>query len=291
LNSETGLVKLARPVENNRFTEEILYLIERPATALQIGLLAACFGRATPGEREIWAKTEAMQAVEGKVAALYQAANHEIGATIVCPPGLRPAAGQYLAARRLGDAAPLPTALFSSGWQDAPGQFTAAPPLPPHWNPGSLLHLRGPLGTGFRLPPTARRVALAALGGAPYRLLPLLPLALRQGADLALFSDFVPPDLPRSVEIVAADALPELLAWAGYLALDAPAAMLPSLRRMFGLPPERAWPQAAEILVERAMPCLGAAECGICAQRTRSGWALACSQGPVFKLSELIEEI
>ena len=33
----------------------------------------------------------------------------------------------------------------------------------------------------------------------------------------------------------------------------------------------------------------GQGECGVCAVRTRSGWSLACKDGPVYDLAELEE--
>jgi NAD(P)H-flavin reductase len=41
-------------------------------------------------------------------------------------------------------------------------------------------------------------------------------------------------------------------------------------------------------LVVAPMPCGGLAECGVCAVTTRRGWKLACKDGPVFDLGELI---
>jgi len=44
----------------------------------------------------------------------------------------------------------------------------------------------------------------------------------------------------------------------------------------------------AQVLVVTPMPCGGLAECGVCAFTTRRGWKMACKDGPVFDLSELI---
>ncbi len=61
-----------------------------------------------------------------------------------------PAAGQYILARASDDeAAPLARALFPSAL--APDHFQTSG-LPPHWIPGTSIHLRGPLGRGFELP-------------------------------------------------------------------------------------------------------------------------------------------
>jgi NAD(P)H-flavin reductase len=36
------------------------------------------------------------------------------------------------------------------------------------------------------------------------------------------------------------------------------------------------------------MPCGGVADCGACAVETRLGWKLACEDGPVFDLIDLL---
>src|SRR5690242_4922242 len=78
-----------------------------------------------------------------------------------CDPRLVPAPGQYLLAHA-HPADPLAIPVFSAG--ACPGGFYAAPPLPTDWQPGTYLHIRGPLGKGFQLAQTARFVALAAFG-------------------------------------------------------------------------------------------------------------------------------
>jgi NAD(P)H-flavin reductase len=40
-------------------------------------------------------------------------------------------------------------------------------------------------------------------------------------------------------------------------------------------------------LILAPMPCAGLAECGACAVPARSGWKLACLDGPVFDLRAL----
>jgi hypothetical protein len=38
------------------------------------------------------------------------------------------------------------------------------------------------------------------------------------------------------------------------------------------------------------MPCAGLAACGVCAVQTRRGWKLACVDGPVFDLKEIMSK-
>lgn len=203
-------------------------------------------------------------------------------ARILCPPRLVPAPGQYLLAHD-GSDAPLPVPIFQAG--PAADGFLAAPSLPRAWTPGTPLHLRGPLGRGFSLPPAARRVVLLAWDGVPARLLALLPSAFRQGAAVTLVCDLTPRDLPVEIEIQPMQALDETLAWADFLAVDTGREALPGLGERLG-----AWNQVrveAQVLVRAEMPCGALAECGVCAVRVRNGWKMACKDGPVFDWTEL----
>lgn len=204
---------------------------------------------------------------------------------ITCPPGLRPAPGQYLTAASSDPNAPLAVALFPSGIEG--DELRIAAPLPANWTAGMRLNLRGPLGSGFRLPPLARRVALAALDSLPSRLLPVAWQALAQQAAVTVFTNSSPADLPPEVEVLPLDLLPEALEWADYLALDVSLPALPDLRARLGLSPYARPAIPVQVLVMASMPCAGLGECGVCAVPTRSGWLLACADGPVFDFQQL----
>ena len=212
---------------------------------------------------------------------------------ITCPPRLRPAPGQYLVAAVPGELEALPVVLFPSGVVPGPladtgeAVLSVAPPLPSSWSVSMPLVLRGPLGHGFRMPLTTRRVALAGLENAPFRLLPLVAPALRQRAAVAIYANAIPAGLPEDVEVLPLDLLPEALAWADFLALDADRTNLPGLRSRLGLKPYQHPPCQVQVLVSTAMPCVGLAECGICAIAARDGWALSCTDGPVFDFQQL----
>ena len=212
-------------------------------------------------------------------------------AWIECPPGIVPAAGQYVLARASEDgSAPLARALFPSG--RATNRFQTGE-LPPHWVAGTTLLLRGPLGRGFELPHRLRRLALASLGDGGACLQPLMEQALAQGMEVTLFDDQRPRGLPPDVEAFPLSSLLEALPWADFLALDIPHGGLTQLNRIFG--PRRS-PQnplpAAQALIRAPMPCAGSADCGVCAVQTspswkQASWKLACKDGPVFDLADL----
>lgn len=208
--------------------------------------------------------------------------------TITCPAALLPAPGQYLAASSPDPTSALPAVLFPSHIRSR--EIDIAAPLPPSWKIGQELTLRGPLGKGFHMLQTARRVALTSPEGAPDRLLPLAYQALAQNAAVTIYAQDAPAGLPPEVEILPLDLLPEASAWADFLALDISLAGLPRLRSWLGLAPHQRLACPAQVLAIAPMPCCGLAECGACAVRTRDGWALACSDGPVFDFNSLESE-
>jgi hypothetical protein len=225
------------------------------------------------------------------------------GGRLLCPQSLVAAPGEYLLAHDPVSSAPLSVPVFNAGL--IPGGFVVAPPIPPAWQPGTSLTLRGPLGRGFSLPASVLRVALVVLGETSARLKPLIPVALKQAASVALVSDLDPPDLPPEVEIQPVSALPEVAQWADYLAFDLPRESLPGLREKLGFGGhvgapfvasaegatrrrQAKVPFEAQALIITPMPCGGMAECGVCAVAVRRGWKMVCKDGPVFNLDELI---
>jgi hypothetical protein len=206
---------------------------------------------------------------------------------IVCRGDLIPAPGQYLLAHDPASAALLPVPLFNAGpLQDG---FLAAAPIPEDWRPGTMLSLRGPLGKGFKLPSAARRAVLLAMRPHFGRLQALLGIALDQGAAVVLVSGSAGSnELPPAVEIRPLAALGEVAAWADYLAVDLWREDLPELRVLLGEHALFSIPIPAQVLVVTDMPCGGMAECGVCALPARRSWKLACKDGPVFELAELI---
>lgn len=250
-----------------------------------------------------------MRIYEGRVVELVWRGEPGVGAWIECPAAAIPAPGRYLMAWAppLAGNAPeagaassdlLATPLFASAMspepalEGAPPGFLAAPSLPHAWQPGTALQLRGPSGGGFSPPGNLRRLAAAALGESAERLLALLYPALRREIAAALFSDAPPPDLPSALEVRPLSELSDALVWADFLALDLPLEALPRLRKSLNLQPgNNSLPCPAQALITTAMPCGGLADCGACAVETRRGWRLACKDGPVFEVSDLLAKL
>jgi len=204
---------------------------------------------------------------------------------IACSKAMRPVPGQYITATSTDPDEALPAILFPSRLEEDGLRVSA--PLPAGWTTGTKLSLRGPLGNGFHMPPTARRVALASLDSSSTRLMPLAIQALAQQAAVALYAPLSPDELPEEVEVLPLDLLPEAPEWADFLAIDVPRAILPDLRACLALAPYQRPACLTRVLVVTAMPCSGLAECGVCAVPTVNGWKLACSDGPVFDFTQI----
>lgn len=198
---------------------------------------------------------------------------------IACPQALIPVPGQYLLAGDASDS-PLPVPLIHT--ESDAESFLSALPEAVTWTPGQDVFLRGPLGKGFELPASARRVALVAYDDSPVRLRGLIQPALRQGAAVVLVSDFSAGNIPDEVEIQPRSALGEVAAWADYAAFDVARENLFEFRERLGaLKQAQVW-REAEIFIRMPVPCGGIADCGVCAVSLKSGWKLGCKEGPVF---------
>jgi dihydroorotate dehydrogenase electron transfer subunit len=201
---------------------------------------------------------------------------------VTCPEKLIPTPGQYLLASD-GSDSPLPVSIFYT--DSAPQGFTTL--VPESWSPGQELVLRGPLGRGFSLPATARKIGLIAFDDPPSHLRGLIQPALKQSASVVLVCDQGVDDLSDEVEVQPLSQLDDILAWADYLALDVDRENLNELKQKLEkwnhLPAVR----EAQILIRTPMPCGGIADCGVCAVVNKSSWMMACKEGPVFTGSEL----
>ena len=202
-----------------------------------------------------------------------------------CPAGVIPAPGQYLLAHASGSDEPLATPLFAAA--TFPGGFLAPPPIPSTWSPGTQLHLRGPLGRGFRLPSSARRIALVALKCSSRILLSLLDRAFHQDAAVTLVGEGAPEDLPLQVEVQPTHALLDVCKWADFVAFEGARELLPELREIFPQP-NYAMKAEAQVLVRTAMPCGALAACGVCTIEAGGRALLACEDGPEFDFGQVM---
>jgi len=206
-------------------------------------------------------------------------------ARISCPAALIPAPGQYLLAGTASLLDLLPVSLFST--ESTLQGFTASGPIPETWTPRTELTLRGPLGRGFVLPTSARKIALIAFDSQPSRLRGIIRRALDQSAAIVLVCDAEEDNLPDEVEVQPLSAMEDVLTWADYSAFDVMRENLNQLRERLLGKNQLSVKGEAQILVRTSIPCGGMADCGVCAVTMKSGWRLACKDGPVFELRDI----
>jgi len=204
-------------------------------------------------------------------------------AWISCRESMIPSPGQFLLTGSESHL-PLPVPVY---FTDSALEGFIAVPAPDAWIPGMDLHLRGPLGRGFELPASAKRIALVAFDESIARLRPLIRPALSQGAAAVLVTDTAVENLPDDVEVQPLSALGEIIRWADWVALDIAREDLSGLRERLGKQNQASAMIEAQIFVHTPVTCGGAAECGVCAVVTKSGWKMACKDGPVFRWGEI----
>lgn len=206
-------------------------------------------------------------------------------ALIFCPQKMIPSPGQYLLAYTPGSDSPLADPVFFS--ESAPDGFIAVFDPNLKLQPGTQLTLRGPIGHRFEIPSSAKKIALTAFDDYPSRLRGLIPLGLKQNAEIVLVSDSQINDLPEVVEVQPLKALTEIMAWADYVAIDIARENLNQLREMLGEQNQLSTRNEPQVLVRSSMPCGGLAECGVCALANHQDWKMICKDGPVFNLREI----
>jgi Iron-sulfur cluster binding domain of dihydroorotate dehydrogenase B len=207
-------------------------------------------------------------------------------ARIKCAPAAIPAAGQYVMAWSPMDLdAPLAIPLFASKFE--PDGFLTAPPVPRTWEPGSILELRGPLGRGFGIYPSTRRLVVVSLEDTSARLMPVMRHALEHDIAVTFFSSLPVTDFPAEVEISPLQELADALHWADLLIFDLALDDLFQLRKLLHLSPEDHLPCPAQALIVTKIVCGGLAECGACLVPKGRTYRLSCIDGPVFDLNDL----
>jgi dihydroorotate dehydrogenase electron transfer subunit len=223
-------------------------------------------------------------------------------------PGLAP--GRFVLAD-LGNDADLRTPLFPVSIE-AEAFGVLVPPDHPvaALKPGAEIDLVGPLGRGFEVPETTRRLLLVADTPHLPVLLPLLEVRffpknpISPSATLLLSAptagELYPIRmLPPTLEVLVAtadgstgyegnplDLLPDLVRWADCVCAASDPADYPAMARVvreMRIGPNRRFAQA---LVAPPLAC-GVGACQGCAVKVARGTKLACTDGPVFDLLDL----
>jgi dihydroorotate dehydrogenase electron transfer subunit len=162
---------------------------------------------------------------------------------------------------------------------------------------GDVLDVLAPVGKGFRLEASTRRLLLA---GDEWSLAPLLALAneatqkqvavtllIQQSSSVGRFYEAL---LPLDVEFQVApqwDVSAELLDWCDQVCVAGPHSTYIRLKERIAESAVVHTAGFAQAVVVPAMPC-GFGACLGCAVETTRGLKLACVEGPVFDLMELV---
>lgn len=169
--------------------------------------------------------------------------------------------------------------------------------------PGESIDLLGPLGRGFEIYPTSRKLLLVAGGIGIAPLVALAEQAIASGRSVTLLigvktAPHIYPDrlLPSEVEVVTAtedglsghkgmitDLIPQLITDVDQVFACGP---LPMYRKMAGMS-DHLRDKPCQVLLEVVMGC-GVGACLSCTIETEHGQRLACKDGPVFELNEIL---
>lgn len=215
--------------------------------------------------------------------------NDEVCVQIKPQAFVQPIAGQFFQAFAAESEDLIPTLLHPC--RVVATELVLCGDIPKSWAPGTELHLRGPRGNGFHLPPLTRRVALTTLDHfSVNRIMALADSALEKGAEVSLFTNQHLSGLAPEIEVLPLEELYQAKDWADYLAAVLKPNQVSTFRNELKLNAGRKTPFTAEVLLEIPMICDETSACGVCAVYTSRGWRLACKDGPVFALEELLPE-
>lgn len=222
-----------------------------------------------------------MKNAKGKIAEILLDGSLQID----CSPEMIPSAGQYLLAHNPASNSPLAVSIFST--DSTPNGFRSAP-LTVTWHPGDSINLRGPIGHGFSIPNSAKKIAFVIFDDSIAYLRPVIASALKQNAEIVLICNATPTDLPEIIEIQPMQSLFDVMKWADYVAMDIARERLNQLREMLREQEQVQIKTEAQVLIRAPMPCGAVAECGVCALSSGHDWKMICKDGPVFDLKEIL---
>ncbi len=195
-----------------------------------------------------------------------------------------PDPGEYFLAFAPGTSQVLPAALYP--YEMDSERLTLCGNFPAEWQPGTSINIQGPLGNGFHPPALAGKITLIAVDTSlSDRLYALMLQSLSRGLAVAWVADAIPEQFPPQVELLASSDLLDAVTWSDYAAAAVTLNGLGSLINKFHRHPDLK--KKVEVLIDSPMVC-GNARCGVCAVETKKGWKLACKDGPVFNLEEVL---
>ncbi len=223
-----------------------------------------------------------MKTVQSSLTGIYQ---NGLAACLEFDHSLQPILqpGQFLMARSVNDILPVP--LFPCGIQGV--QYTSPLSGNRHWNVGDKFSISLPHGRGFDVSGRSRRLLMISTTSTPLRLFPVAAGVIQNGGEAALYTMNLPDQVPLEMELLSLEQLTDAVSWADCIIGDASLDQMVNWRNeLLGGRSSTAYPNT-QLLIDTPLVCAGKAECGVCAIKTKHGWKKACTDGPVFNLSEL----
>lgn len=201
--------------------------------------------------------------------------------------------GQYFQVWRKGEIDLIPEIVYSTSL--AHNGYIDFDRFPVQFYPGDRVVLWGPLGHGFSIPPRSKLLYLVSSKPDISRLKPVAELAIAKGLPVSLIVNgfdlqYWHKDLPAAIEIQAFSDLSNIVSHPGYVVTEIDATHdLDVSEKIKEEIPEALLKHQGQVLIYTAMPCIGMAECGVCAIKTKKGWRFTCKDGPVFLLKDLFD--
>lgn len=167
--------------------------------------------------------------------------------------------------------------------------------IPKTWQPGDIIQIWGPLGSGFSVPAMINSLGILSYENDPIRLLSLIALPGLQKVRVTLFCDELDTSLlsrlPVRVEILPLSAITDLKGELDFLAIEVELKHIKLLKESL-LYPAKIWAELpGQVLVLTEMPCSGMGDCRVCAIKTKNGWKRACKDGPVFLVEDVLNVV
>lgn len=226
-----------------------------------------------------------MRLHQGRIVRVFDESERQF-TQIHCPRIAIPRAGQFISAWTAGqDNLDLTSSLFPSEIRE--DGFCTGSITPGNWKPGTHIILRGPSGKGFSQVDGIQHLLLIAYDNSTYRLHPVIHEATKKHVDIAMFTNCSVHHLPRQVETYPISEAQDAVEWADLILIDLPVNDLDQLHSILGIQSGSRPPCQTQILINIDFPCVGIADCSVCAIKTKQAWRLACKDGPVFNFEDI----
>ena len=153
------------------------------------------------------------------------------------------------------------------------------------WEIGDQVYIRGPVGTGFKIPEYFSNLFCITLGQKYGSLYQIMDHATKKRKNVAYMCNSGNLLIPESVEVVFTDTINENLAWADMILIEMDNNEFRNNSKLLEKILNSGKP--SEVLLYRPILCAGESECLICSVKTKTSYRKTCQNGSVYQLNEL----